>query len=176
MYGIMPEVINRASMNQRRVIGIDVGIADTGWAVVEPLGQVYKTISYGDIHTAANLSMSERLITVFDQLSSIIDEYQPSEAAVESLFYANNQKTVMSVSQSRGVILLAIAKAGIPVFDYTPLQVKSGTTGYGKADKKQVEKMVMLLLKLDKIPKPDDVVDALAICITHLNTNSNLLK
>jgi crossover junction endodeoxyribonuclease RuvC len=157
----------------RKILGIDVGTATTGWAVMEQdptETNGLKLVECGAIVTTPDLPMPERLKSLHDRLVEIIDNFQPTEMAVESLFFFKNQKTVMTVSQGRGVILLAGAERNIPIFEYTPLQVKMGVTGYGRAEKKQVQKMVRLILGLSRDVRPDDAADAVAIAITHLNT------
>lgn len=153
------------------VLGIDVGTAIVGWGIVtaDPRLNKLQCIAYGTIVTSPKLQMPARLNIIFEQLTLLLKEHAVDAVAVESLFFANNQKTVMTVSQARGVILLALERAGISIAEYTPLQVKQGVTGYGKADKKQVQQMVKAILSLVEIPKPDDAADALAIAITHIN-------
>lgn len=153
------------------VLGIDVGTAIVGWGIVtaDPRLNKLQCVAYGTITTSPKLQMPARLNIIFDQLTLLLKEYAVDAVAVESLFFANNQKTVMTVSQARGVILLALERAGISIAEYTPLQVKQGVTGYGKADKKQVQQMAKAILSLIEIPKPDDAADALAIAITHIN-------
>lgn len=158
-----------------RTLGIDCGFAITGWSVVEKKngnmsGGAFKVIEYGVIRTEACHSTTRRLEEIYDGLVNIIRKLKPDIVAVESLFYFKNQKTVMSVGQARGVVILAAKKEGKDVFDYTPLQVKQAVVGYGKATKEQVQRMVKIILNLNEIPKPDDAADALAIAICHLNT------
>lgn len=158
-----------------RTLGIDCGFAITGWSVVEKKsgnmsGGAFKVIEYGVIRTKACHSAARRLEEIYDGLVNIIRKLKPDIVAVESLFYFKNQKTVMSVSQARGVVILAAKKEGKDVFDYTPLQVKQAVVGYGKATKEQVQRMVKIILNLNEIPKPDDAADALAIAICHINT------
>lgn len=157
-----------------RVLGVDCGIAITGWAVLERKKRysrgLLNTLSYGVIRTEAKKEMSKRLKKVFKELSGVIQEYKPNCIAIESLFYFKNQKTVMSVGQARGVSILAAAQKGLQVYNYTPLQVKQAVTGYGKASKDQIQRMVKTILGLGEIPRPDDAADALAIAICHLNT------
>ncbi len=150
-----------------KILGIDPGTGRTGWSVVEIDKSVEKLLACGCVQTAVHTPLPERLETIFHQLEQVIDQFQPDQAAVEELFFATNAKTAMSVSQARGVILLALQLGKIPIFNYTPLQVKSAITGYGQADKKQVERMVLAILRLKESPKPDDVVDAIAIALTH---------
>jgi len=149
------------------ILGIDPGTATTGYGLIEEKGGMLSLIDYGVILTGAKLPLEQRLEKIYDQLEDIIEEYNPGEIAVEELFFSNNAKTAMSVGQARGVILLATQKAGVPVSEYTPNQVKNGICGYGGADKKQVQKMVQILLKLSETPEPDDAADALAIAICH---------
>lgn len=159
----------------RRTIGIDVGTATTGWAVISFLDSKFVVEGFGVIETSKHDLMPDRLLQINQELSALIAQYQPVEMCVESLFFSKNQKTVMTVSQARGVILMAGASARLPMFEYTPLQVKQAVTGYGRAEKPQVQQMVKVILGLESIPKPDDAADALAICIAHLNTSQQLL-
>lgn len=152
-------------------LGIDPGTATTGYGFVRlmPDGELV-AVSFGIISTDKDETPSTRLEIIFDELNKLIKKHKPETAAVEKLFFARNVTTGIAVGQARGVVLLALQKAGIDSFEYTPLEVKQAVAGYGKADKKQVQEMVRALLQLDKIPKPDDAADALAIAITHLNT------
>lgn len=155
-----------------RALGVDVGTAITGWGVVEKdsINQKLTSVAHGAITTKADTPMPERLEIIFNELCEVIDTYQPEEMGVESLFLFKNQKTVISVGQARGVILLSGRIKRVPIFDYTPLQVKTAVTGYGRAEKKQIQKMIKLLLKLEQEPKPDDVADALAVAICHIHS------
>lgn len=153
-----------------KTLGIDVGTAITGWGVVTREGNKYITHGYGCIKTDAKTPMYVRLGIIFDELREIIKTYKPDVMAVEDLFYFKNQKTVIKVGQARGVVLLTGYRAGIEVFDYTPLQVKQAVSGYGRAEKKQVQDMIKIILGLSEAPKPDDVADALAVAICHLNS------
>lgn len=160
-------------LNTNRVLGIDVGIAITGWSIAEKhptFRNKNKLVDYGAVLTEPKQSTTVRLGIIYDELSEVVKKYQPSIMAVESLFYFKNQKTVINVAMARGVILLVAAHNNIPTFDYTPLQVKTALTGYGRADKKQIQKMVKLIYALEEIPKPDDVADAIAVATCHLNT------
>jgi crossover junction endodeoxyribonuclease RuvC len=148
-----------------RILGIDPGTATTGFGVVDYVGGKIKFIDAGVILTEAKEAMPERLVTIAAELKEIIDEYQPDHAAVELLYFSTNVTTAISVGQARGVVLLTLAQAGISISEYTPLQVKQGVTGYGKADKKQIQEMVKTLLGLKSVPKPDDAADALALAI-----------
>lgn len=151
------------------VLGIDPGLAATGYGLVEGDSQTLRPIAYGVVRTPAHLSITERLVMLYDELRRIIDEFAPHQAAVEELFFATNARTAMTVSQARGVALLALAKAGLSAAEYTPLQVKQATTGYGQAGKEQVQEMVRLLLGLKETPRTDDAADGLAVAICHLS-------
>ncbi len=147
------------------ILGIDPGTANTGYGVINELA----CLEYGLVKTDLSLTTAERLKKLHDGINDLIEKYQPEILAIEKLYFFKNVKTVLPVSQAKGVILLSAAKYNIPVLEYTPLQVKQATTGYGKAEKMQVQQMVKLLLKLKEIPKPDDAADALAvaICCAH---------
>ncbi len=157
-----------------KVLGIDIGTAITGWSVVENIGSNYKVFDYGVIKTTPDFLMSERLRVIFESINEIITKFKPNVVAVEDLFYFKNQKTVIKVGQARGVVLLAGALAGLEVIDFTPLQIKQAVTGYGRAEKKQVQEMVRMILSLKEIPKPDDAADALAVSICYLNSSKNI--
>jgi len=152
-------------------LGIDPGTATTGYGLVRlmPDGELV-AVAFGIISTSKDDSPSARLEILFNELNKILKKHKPETAAVERLFFSRNVTTAMAVGQARGVVLLALQKAGIEPFEYTPNEVKQAVVGYGSAEKKQVQEMVRALLQLDKIPKPDDAADALAIAITHLNT------
>lgn len=153
------------------VLGIDPGTATIGFALVRDLPDGNnEAVEYGVITTPKGDTAPQRLMQLYEELNAILARYKPDSAAVEKLFFANNVTTAIGVGQARGVVLLALAQAGLEVGEYTPNEVKQAVTGYGGADKKQVQEMVRVLLSLDKIPKPDDAADALAIAITHLNT------
>lgn len=149
------------------VLGIDPGSDRMGYAFVESDKGKQELISVGCITTTRGATDEGRLIELFDALTSLLIQYAPDIAAIESLFFANNAKTIIQVGQARGVILLACAKSSIPVQSYAPLEVKMAITGYGKAEKKQVQHMIQSILKLKDIPKPDDAADAVAIALTH---------
>lgn len=152
-------------------LGIDPGTATTGYGLVRlmPDGELV-AVSYGIISTPKDASASARLEMLFDDLQKILKKHKPETAAVEKLFFSRNVTTAIAVGQARGVVMLALQKADIEPFEYTPNEVKQAVAGYGAADKRQVQEMVRALLQLDSIPKPDDAADALAIAITHLNT------
>lgn len=152
-------------------IGIDPGTAITGYGLVrrtEP-GDLL-AVDWGVILTPADMHPSSRLAAIFQGINEILQQHLPATAAVESLYFQRNVRTAMSVGQARGVVLLALQQAGIPSFDYNPNQVKQAISGYGAADKGQMQSMVRTLLNLAELPKPDDAADALAIAICHLNT------
>lgn len=152
-------------------IGIDPGTAATGYGLVRllPDGGLV-SVSFGIFSTPKEAAPSARLEILFNDLGKLLKKYKPETAAVEKLFFSRNVTTAIAVGQARGVVLLALQKAGIETFEYTPNEVKQAVAGYGSADKRQVQEMVRTLLGLDSIPKPDDAADALAIAITHLNT------
>lgn len=147
-----------------KVIGIDPGIGRTGWAILENSC----LLKSGCLETLPNSPLPIRLKYIYTELTKILQAEKPHHAAIEDLFFENNAKTAIAVGAGRGVIVLTCALANITVFNYSPLQVKSAVTGNGHADKKSVEHMVKKLLKLEKTPKPDDIVDAIAIALTHL--------
>jgi crossover junction endodeoxyribonuclease RuvC len=155
-----------------RVLGIDPGTATTGYGLVfESDGGDLRVDAYGVISTPANLNMPARLKDLYQQIEQLILLHQPEQGAVEKLFFQRNVTTAISVSQARGVILLAFGNHDIPVAEYTPLEIKQAATGYGNADKKQVQSMIKSLLQLDVMPHPDDAADALAVAICHLNSH-----
>ena len=157
-----------------RVLGVDPGTATVGWAVIEERNGKMLPIAFGHISTDKNHSEESRLAEISEDLSSIIEKYQPEEAAVEQLFFFKNKKTIIGVGQSRGGILLTLEQKNVRIFSYTPLQVKQAVTGYGKAEKKQVQLMIKSILKLKDVPKPDDTADALAVAVCHLNSRKIL--
>ena len=152
------------------ILGIDPGYAIVGWGVVRYERGRFTPLTFGAITTPAGMDFSRRLEVIYDEMSLLLAEHKPDALAVEKLYFKNNQKTAIDVAEARGVILLAAYKSGTPLYEYTPLQVKSAVTGYGKADKKQVQQMVKLLLNLPEIPRPDDAADGLAIAITHAHS------
>jgi len=148
-----------------RILGLDPGLGTTGYGVVDGNGQNLRPICYGVITTQPQQDLALRLNDLHQQLCELLASYSPEAVAVEQLFFGNNSRTAIVVGQARGVILLAAAQHHLPVYEYTPMQVKQTITGYGQADKKQIERMVSLLLGLDDIIRPDDAADALAIAI-----------
>ena len=153
-----------------RIIGIDPGIAIVGYGVVEKEANRYKTITYNAVTTQAHTPLETRLETIYNKINGILDEFRPDVMSVEELFFNNNAKTAFAVGQARGVILLSAVQHKIPIYEYTPLQVKQALTGYGRADKNQIQQMTKSMLGLYEIPKPDDVADALAIAVCHGNS------
>ncbi|MCD1293422.1 crossover junction endodeoxyribonuclease RuvC [Methanocella sp. CWC-04] len=158
-----------------RILGIDPGIALTGFGIVESDKNGIRAGSYGHISTESGTPMPSRLKILYDDLIKVIDEYQPDIVAVEELFFNKNAKTAIIASHARGVIVLAAVNSGLDVAEYTPLQVKQSVAGYGRASKQQVQAMVTSLLRLKEIPKPDDTADALAVAICHANS-AEMLK
>jgi crossover junction endodeoxyribonuclease RuvC len=150
-----------------RILGIDPGYAIVGWGVLDYEKNKFYTVAYGAITTDAHTDFQARLVEIYDQVVKVIEMTSPTALAIEKLYYTTNQKTVIQVAQSRGVILLAAAKNNLPVYEYTPLQIKQSVTGYGKAVKKQMQAMTKTILKLESIPKPDDTADRLAVGICH---------
>jgi crossover junction endodeoxyribonuclease RuvC len=161
-----------------KVLGIDPGTATTGWAVIEERNGQFIPLAFGHISTEKNTDEAARIFEINNNLLEIIKKYKPQEAALEKLFFFKNKKTIIQVGQSRGAMLLTLEQKHVKIFGYTPLQVKQAITGYGKADKRQVQLMVKNILRLKTIPKPDDVADAIAIAICHLNSRkiNNLNK
>jgi crossover junction endodeoxyribonuclease RuvC len=153
-----------------RVLGIDPGTAITGYGLVEEVRGDLKLVAFGVIRTPADQSLPRRLQLIYHAVSDLAEEWEPEAAAVEELFFSRNVRTAMSVGQARGVVLLALADAGLDVAEYTPLAIKQAVTGYGNADKMQVQEMVRLLLELAEVPRPDDAADALAVAICHLHS------
>ncbi|NLN65985.1 MAG: crossover junction endodeoxyribonuclease RuvC [Clostridiaceae bacterium] len=152
------------------IMGVDPGFAIMGYGIIDYCGNHFEVLDYGAVTTTADLPLARRLLLLEEGLTGLLQQYRPEVVAVEDLFFNNNAKTALKVGQGRGVALLCAARFNIPIFEYTPLQVKQGVTGYGRADKKQVQQMVKVLLSLSIIPKPDDAADALAVAICHAHT------
>ncbi len=153
-----------------RIAGIDPGYAIVGYGAVEYNASRFTVGEYGAVLTEAKTPFTDRLMQIDNELSAFFSRVSPEAVAVEKLYFTNNQKTAIDVAQARGVILLCAARRGIPVFEYTPLQVKMSVVGYGRAEKKQVMEMTRMILGLDSVPKPDDTADALAIAVCHAHT------
>lgn len=150
-----------------KILGIDPGMAIVGYGIIEFKEDNIEIVTSGSIQTDKRLDDSKRLLEIYNDLSQIVEKYQPDCASVEQLFFFKNQKTIIPVAEARGVILTVLEKYGIPTYSYTPMEVKQVLTGYGRADKKEVEQMVRLTLQTDNLPKLDDTVDAIAIAICH---------
>ncbi|HVA10912.1 MAG TPA: crossover junction endodeoxyribonuclease RuvC [Candidatus Dormibacteraeota bacterium] len=153
-----------------RIIGIDPGTGILGFGIIEVVHGKSQLVDAGVIRTPVKEDDAVRLQTIFEELTDIIAETKPQEMAVEKLFFAQNVTTAMTVAQARGVVLLAGQQAGLKIYEYTPLQIKQALTGYGRAEKKQIQEMVRVILHLKVVPKPDDCADALAAAITHSMT------
>ena len=158
------------------VFGIDPGYAIVGWGAISFQSNTYKPLGFGSVETQAHTDFNARLEYIYDELSAILKRCRPDALAIERLYFQTNQKTAIKVAQARGVILLAARQLSIPIFEYTPLQVKTAVTGYGKAKKPQVMEMTRRLLHLSEVPKPDDTADALAIAICHAQAAGSDLR
>ena len=158
-----------------RILGIDPGYAIVGYGIVDYDGYKFSTVAYGAITTPTDKTFSERIEMIFDDLDFIIKKYNPDHLSIERLYFNTNTTTAIDVAQARGTILLAAQKKGVPVFEYTPLQVKQSITGYGKAEKFQVMEMIKSFLSLKAVPKPDDTADALALAVCHGHCTGNIV-
>ena len=158
-----------------RIIGIDPGYAIVGVGVVDYVKNKFYPVKFGAVDTPAGTPFEERLRIIYDTVKEVIEETKPECMSIERLYFNTNEKTAINVAQARGVILLALNKNGVPIYEYTPLQIKQALTGYGRAEKKQIMYMVKTLLKLDSEPKPDDTADALAAAICHIYSSSSML-
>ncbi len=150
-----------------KILGIDPGLAIVGYSIVEFDGDNVMLLNSGSIKTSKNNTESQRLLEIFEDITTIIEKYKPDIASIEKLFFFKNQKTVMPVAQARGVIMMALERCSIPTFEYTPMEVKQILTGYGRADKKEVEQMVKIAFNCQVLPSLDDTVDSMAIAICH---------
>lgn len=159
-----------------RILGIDPGLAIVGYGVIDVIRGKFHTVAMGAIETPAGIDTEERLTMIYDDLCEVIDEYKPSEVAIEELFYHTNQKTVIAVAEARGVILLACRKKGLNMAEYTPLQVKQSVVGYGRAEKKQVMEMTRMILGLNDKIVLDDTADALAIAVCHAHCSGSNIQ
>lgn len=153
-----------------RILGIDPGTGILGFGVIDVTKGKAQMVDAGVIRTPVKEDDAVRLQTIYDELTEIIKETKPNQMSVEKLFFAQNVTTAMTVAQARGVVLLTGKQAGLEIFEYTPLQIKQAVTGYGRAEKKQIQEMVRVILQLKEVPKPDDCADALAAAITHSMT------
>ena len=158
------------------ILGIDPGLAIVGWGAVEYNNNKFRTLGYGAITTPAGIDVEQRLLLIYDGLDKIIKKYKPDQMAREELFFNTNQKTAIAVAEARGVIMLCGIQNKIPLYEYTPLQVKQAVVGYGRAEKKQVIAMTNIILDLKESPKLDDTSDALAIAVCHGHTSGSTLK
>ena len=149
------------------ILGIDPGLAIVGYGIIECNGNKFRALEYGAIVTEAETNFPDRLKIIYEEMTNIIEEFNPIDLAIEELFFNKNFKTAIKVGQARGVEVLAAVNKGLEIYEYTPLQIKQGVVGYGRAEKRQVQEMVKMLLNLKDIPKPDDVADALAVALCH---------
>lgn len=152
------------------IFGIDPGLAISGYGVLNYVGNKFEVVEYGAVTTESCEEFPKRLKTIYDSYTKLFELYKPEAVAIEELFYNKNVKTAIAIAQARGVHLLAAENKNIPLYEYTPLQIKQGIVGYGRAEKRQVQEMVKIILKLDKIPQPDDVADGLAAAICHAHS------
>ncbi len=150
-----------------KILGIDPGTGILGFGIIEHYGGTSKMLDAGVIRTPVHQPLPERLVTIHDELAQLMNAHELHAMSVEKLFFARNVTTAISVSHARGIVLLLGQQRGIPIFEYTPMQIKQAVTGYGKADKKQIQEMVRIMLGLSTVPKPDDCADALAAALTH---------
>lgn len=158
------------------ILGIDPGLAIVGYGVIDYTAPRFQTLAYGAILTEAHIPVETRLTKIYEDMTALIQRFRPQELAIEELFFNTNRTTGIAVAEARGVILLCAAQHGLPVFEYTPLQVKQAVVGYGRAEKKQVIAMTGNILNLQKQPKLDDTADALAIAVCHAHTGASRLK
>lgn len=150
-----------------KILGIDPGMAIVGYSLIEFNGEEVALLHSGSIRTSKDEPEAKRLLEIYEDMTTLVEKYRPDEVAIEKLFFFKNQTTVMPVAHARGVILAVLAKYEIPIYEYTPIEVKQVLTGYGRADKKEVEHMVKLSLGVEELPKLDDTVDSIAIGICH---------
>lgn len=158
------------------ILGIDPGVATIGFGIIATNGHKNKLIRYGVITTPAGIPLSQRLLQISDSMQELMTQFPPDELAVEELFFSKNVTTGIAVAHGRGIVLLEGERRGIPIYEYTPMQVKQAVTGYGKADKKQVMSMTQRLLHISQLPRPDDAADALAVAICHSRATTSLLN
>ncbi len=158
-----------------RILGIDPGYGLIGFSIIEKGRVDNQVVDYGVIETPKDMNFFNRLKVIYDSMNKLIDKYQPNEMAIEKLYFNKNITTGIPVAEARGVILLSAVNRGLPIFEYTPQQIKMALTGVGKAEKSQVQFMVKTLLHLTKIPRPDDAADAVAVALCHCQTNQAML-
>lgn len=157
------------------ILGIDPGLATVGFGVIDYTGGIFKVIEYGAVLTLAGMALEDRLLEIYKGICELCKTYKPQAVSIEELFFNSNRKTAVTVCEARGVILLAAKMCGVPIYEYTPLQIKQAVTGYGRAEKQQIQYMVTNILKLREVPKPDDTADALAMAICHAYSQSSSL-
>jgi len=157
-----------------RILGIDPGYAIMGYGIVDKEGNKYKLVDFGVLTTQPDSEMPHRLKSIYSDLMALIAEFEPDAAAVEELFFNTNAKTAILVAQARGAAILACANSALSIYEYTPLQIKQALTGYGRADKNQIQQVIKSILNLKEIPKPDDAADAVAAAICHGNSSGYL--
>lgn len=157
------------------ILGVDPGYAIVGYGVINYQNNRFEPLSYGAVTTPAGMEFSSRLQVIYRDISELLQRFKPEALSIEKLFFNTNTTTAIDVAQARGVILLAAKQNGVPIFEYTPLQVKQAVTGYGRAEKRQMIEMTRVLLNLGKAPKPDDTADALAMAICHAHVSDSLL-
>ena len=154
-----------------RIVGVDPGLADSGYGVIDEKDNTLRVTEYSCISTSKEMPFPERLRYIYDEFARVLDEYKPDSCAIEALYFAKNAKSAFQVGHARGVFILCASLAGIPVYEYTPIQVKQALAGNGRAEKSQVQYMVKMLLKLEEPPKPEHASDALAVAICHANSS-----
>lgn len=157
------------------ILGIDPGYAIVGYGIVKYEGNKFTPVHYGAVTTPANMPFNKRLDKIFNDLTDILDKYNVDAMSIEKLFFNTNTTTAIDVAQARGVIVLSAVRHGVQVFEYTPLQVKQAVTGYGRAEKKQIQEMTRIMLGLQSVPKPDDTADALALAICHGHSAGSII-
>lgn len=167
--------MNRRGAEALRILGIDPGYAIIGWGILDYEKNRFSVVDYGAITTPAGMPFSQRLECIDEEICYILKKYKPEALSMEKLYFTNNKTTGIDVAQARGVLLLECSKAGLEIHEYTPIQVKQGAVGYGKAEKKQVMEMTRIILGLPEIPKPDDTADALALAICHAHVGGSAL-
>ena len=160
-----------SDLKKQIILGIDPGYARAGWSVIEKNGQQLKLLEYGCVETLKEVNHAQRLKVLHTEINVVIKKYKPTILAIEELFFFKNLKTAIKVAEARGVLLMTGIENGLEIYEYTPLQIKQALTGYGRADKNQIQQMVKIILKLKEIPQPDDAADAVAVAITYANTN-----
>jgi crossover junction endodeoxyribonuclease RuvC len=159
-----------------RILGIDCGSERTGFGIIDSDGEHHHVVTYGAIQTSPKQAFPKRLQKIHSELADLIRKHSPDEVSIEEVFYATNVKSALKLGHVRGVALLVATEAGLPIGEYSPLEVKSSVVGYGRAEKIQVQEMVKVLLRLTGIPKPDDAADALALCICHMHHRATQIR